>query len=288
MTVQIENLSVLVVGSGSIGRRHMRNLRALGVRVLTACDLDRSRLSKMVNELGIQAFADFNEALDSAKPDIVFICTPPVSHVPQALQAARAGAHLFIEKPLSHTLDGVGELIAEVEARHRVTQVGYNLRFDAGLRKAKQLVEAGTVGRVLWARAEFGQYLPDWRPWQDYRNSYTARRELGGGIVLDGSHELDYVIWIMGAPTDVACMMGKVSMNTTMAQPRTTTVTTSTDCATFPSLRTSFRFFSVPRSVLPSGPSSGQRNAMSHGSRDHEFEMQHHAFEHFVERIAAV
>lgn len=204
-------MKVLVVGCGSIGRRHMRNLRALGIQRLAACDPDPERLAPMVAELGIEPFADFEKAMIAIKPNLVFVCTPPVFHVPQALQAVQAGAHVFVEKPLSGALDGVDELIAEAEARQRVVQVGYNLRFHPGLQKVKQLVDDGVIGRVLWARVEVGQYLPDWRPWQDYRQSYTARRELGGGIILDASHELDYIIWLLGEPTEVICMTGKVS-----------------------------------------------------------------------------
>lgn len=203
--------TVLVIGSGSIGRRHMRNLRALGIQRLVACDPVPDRLAPMVAELSVQPFADIGEAIQAAVPDLVFVCTPPVCHVPQALQAVQAGAHVFVEKPLSHTLDGVDGLIAEAEVRQRVVQVGYNLRFDPGLQRVKHLVDCGAVGRVLWARVEVGQYLPDWRPWQDYRQSYTARSELGGGIILDGSHELDYIIWMLGQPSEVMCMAGKVS-----------------------------------------------------------------------------
>jgi predicted dehydrogenase len=118
---------------------------------------------------------------------------------------------VFIEKPLSDTLDRVDELVAETRKLGRVVQLGFNLRFHPGLTMMRQLVEAGTIGNVLWGRAEFGQYLPDWRPWQDYRISYTAHRHLGGGIILDGSHELDYVMWLMGEPTEVMCMASKVS-----------------------------------------------------------------------------
>jgi predicted dehydrogenase len=204
-------MKMLIVGAGSIGRRHMRNLRALGIQHLAACDPDPDRLAPMVTELGIQPFADFDKAMTATKPDSVFVCTPPVFHVSQALQAVQAGAHVFVEKPLSHALDGIDELIAEAEARQRVVQVGYNLRFHPGLQKVKQLVDSGTIGRILWARVEIGQYLPDWRPWQDYRQSYTARRDLGGGIILDASHELDYIIWLLGQPIEVMCMAGKVS-----------------------------------------------------------------------------
>jgi predicted dehydrogenase len=189
----------------------MRNLRAAGVRRLIACDREPHRLAHMVEELGVQPCADAEEAIASARPDLVFVCTPPVSHIPYALQAVRAGAHVFVEKPLSHTLEGVNELIDEAEARQRVVQVGYNLRFHTGLQRAKELVDGGKIGRVVWARVEVGQYLPDWRPWQDYRQSYSGRKDLGGGILLDASHELDYVIWLLGRPTEVMCMAGKVS-----------------------------------------------------------------------------
>jgi len=204
------NNRVLVVGAGSIGQRHLKNLRTLGVEKLIACDPDRERL-KAVEELQIPGFASFAESLDFAKPDIVLICTPPVFHTTQAIEALRIGAHVFIEKPLSDRLDEVDYLIDEARKKSRVVQVGYNLRFNPGIKKLKQLVDDSVVGRVLWARLEVGQYLPDWRPSQDYRKSYSAKRELGGGIVLDASHEIDYAIWLLGKPSEVTCMAGKVS-----------------------------------------------------------------------------
>ncbi len=202
---------VLVAGTGSIGRRHIRNLHALGVVPLTACDSDPERLASVVREWDVRPFADLGAALAEVKPHVVFVCTPPVCHVPQALQAVRAGAHVFVEKPLSHSLDGVDELVREAKVRQRVVQVGYNLRFHPGLQMLRRLLDGGAVGRVLWAQAEVGQYLPDWRPEQNYRQSYTARRDLGGGIILDASHELDYVVWLLGRPTAVTCLAGRVS-----------------------------------------------------------------------------
>jgi len=202
---------VLVVGAGSIGQRHMRNLRTLGIQHLAAYDSDGDRLAPLVAELGIQAFGDFKSALRVFNPEIVFVCTPPVLHASQALQALAAGAHIFVEKPLATTLADARDLVAQTEQHRRIAQVGYNLRFNAGLQKVKELVDAGSIGRILWACAEFGQYLPDWRPWQDYRKSYSAQQTLGGGVILDVSHELDYVIWLLGKPTEVLCMAGKVS-----------------------------------------------------------------------------
>jgi predicted dehydrogenase len=131
--------------------------------------------------------------------------------VAQAMKGLQAGAHVFIEKPLSDRMDGVEALRDEVAKRQAVVQVGYNLRFHPAIQKLKELVEARAVGKILWAHVEAGSYLPDWRPWQDYRKSYTARRELGGGILLDGSHEIDYMTWLFGAPRELACMADHVS-----------------------------------------------------------------------------
>jgi predicted dehydrogenase len=206
----LSQFSVLVAGAGSIGRRHLTNLRQIGIQKLAVCDPDSERCAAVVSELKVEAFSELRSGLE-AKPDAVFVCTPPVHHVRQALESVRAGAHVFIEKPVSHGLDGIDELAGKARVRGRIVQVGYNLRFHPGIERLKQLVDDGTLGRVLWAQVEAGQYLPDWRPWQDYRQSYTARRELGGGILLDGSHELDYITWLLGKPVEILCMAGKVS-----------------------------------------------------------------------------
>jgi predicted dehydrogenase len=209
--VPFAQYSVLVSGAGSIGRRHMANLRKLGTRRLAASDPDAGRLKPIMEELSVEGFVDFDAALSTFKPDAVFICTPPVFHVEQALRAVRSGASVFIEKPLSDRMQGVDVLKAEARRSGLVVQVGYNLRFEPGIPTLKRLLDEGVAGRILWVRAEVAQYLPDWRPWQDYRQSYTARRELGGGIILDASHEIDYMLWLLGKPRELVCMAGKVS-----------------------------------------------------------------------------
>ena len=195
----------LVVGCGSIGRRHARNLKSLGLRQLAFCDTNPEALKQCSEAVGGELFSDYKEALKKFKPVLTLICTPPVYHVDEALAALQARSHVFIEKPLSHESAGVQVLIAEARRHDRNVQVGYNLRFHPGLQILKELIDSGKIGRVLWLNVEAGQYLPDWRPWQNYRESYSARRELGGGIVLDGSHELDYICWLLGWPTEVSC-----------------------------------------------------------------------------------
>jgi predicted dehydrogenase len=203
--------SALVAGAGSIGRRHISNLKKLGLTKVAACDPHPERLEYVAAEFHTECFSTLEAALAEFQADAVLVCTPPVHHVAQAMQALRAGAHVFIEKPLSDRMDGVEQLRDDAAKRGAVVQVGYNLRFHPSIQKLKNLVDAGVVGKILWAHVEAGSYLPDWRPWQDYRKSYTARRELGGGILLDGSHEIDYVTWLFGAPEEIACMAGRVS-----------------------------------------------------------------------------
>ena len=175
------------------------------MRQLALCDVNAEALQLCSKGVTGKRFSDYGAALAQFKPDFVVICTPPVFHVEQALLALQSHAHVFIEKPLSHESSGIERLIAEARRNDRNVQVGYNLRFHPGLQILKDLIDSGKIGRVLWLNAESGQYLPDWRPWQNYRDSYSARKDLGGGIILDGSHELDYICWLLGRPTGVSC-----------------------------------------------------------------------------------
>ena len=190
-------MKILVIGAGSIGRRHINNLNLLGYDDIDVVDISDSNLDYVKKNFRIkEIFTDFNDALNSKDCDMGFILTPPIYHIPMALELANKGLDLFIEKPLSYNLENVDKLIKIKEDNNLTIMVGYNLRFNFGLRDLKSYIEKGMLGKVYYIRAEVGQYLPDWRPWQDYRKSYTAIKELGGGIILDGSHEIDYVMWL--------------------------------------------------------------------------------------------
>ena len=142
---------------------------------------------------------------------MVLICTPTSSHLPLAREAAEHGCHIFIEKPLAAGRAGVDWLCEAIRQRGLVSLVGCNMRFHPGLKQVKRLLEEGAIGRVTAMRAEVGHYLPDWHPWEDYRQSYSARRELGGGVILDAIHEIDYARWLFGEVELVACLAGKLS-----------------------------------------------------------------------------
>src|SRR5262249_48594041 len=131
------------------------------------------------------------------------VSNPSACHLPVALAAARAGAHVLIEKPLSHDLAGLDDLEEAVEARGLAAVVGFQFRFNPGLRQLRTWVRAGHIGTVVSAQAHWGEYLPEMHPWEDYRTGYAARTDLGGGVLLTLCHPFDYLRWIVGDIDDV-------------------------------------------------------------------------------------
>lgn len=200
---------VLVLGCGSIGRRHIGNLRKLGCEV-SAYDADPSRARWARRNLGCETVDAPERALD-AKPGAVWVCTPPHLHAEAARQALGRGIACFIEKPLAHS-EADARAIAELARKTKTpAAVGYMMRFHPALRWLKARLDERRWGRLLYLRAQVGQYLPDWRPWQDYRRSYTARRSQGGGVLRDSSHEIDLARWLGGEVAAVSCAAVKVS-----------------------------------------------------------------------------
>lgn len=203
-------MKFLVVGCGSIGKRHIGNLKILSVGDVIASDVRRDRCGEVEEVYGIKTYLDLEEALEQ-KPDVVFIASPSSFHLLQALSAAKRECHLFIEKPLSHTLDGVDELIEIVIQKKLVALIGCNMRFHHSILLMKELLDSGSIGKVISARLQTGFYLPDWHPCDDYRDSYSANKRLGGGVILDGIHEIDYISWFLGDVRQVFCFAGKFS-----------------------------------------------------------------------------
>lgn len=203
-------MKILVLGCGSIGSRHARNLAAIPGIDLWLYDPDSQRSRMLAQELTVQTVADPEAGLAMA-PEAVLVCTPTNLHVPVALQVLQANAHLFIEKPISHTLDQVDILIEQAAVRQRVLLVGCNLRFHPPVLTLKHWVTSGAIGCPLTGRFYFGNYLPNWRPQQDYRQTYSAKAVQGGGMLLEGVHEIDYARWLMGEPSQVSASTGRVS-----------------------------------------------------------------------------
>ena len=198
---------VLIVGFGSIGQRHLRIVRESfllsDVRVLR-------REPGATAEGADGCFCSLDEAL-AFEPQVAIIANPAPFHVRIALALARQGCHLLVEKPLSDTPEGVSELLVAANAGGIVLQVAYNLRFSPSLRDFRRWVQSGRIGRILSIRCETGQHLETWRPGTDYRQGVSACRELGGGALLELSHELDYLRWIFGDVDWVGAWVGRQS-----------------------------------------------------------------------------
>jgi predicted dehydrogenase len=193
---------IAILGCGSIGRRHLRNLAALGCRDVLAYDPSQEAREVVQREATVAPVAALAEVWRKG-PDVALITAPTNLHVELALEACRHGCHLFVEKPLSHSSDGLDELRAAADAAGLVTMVGCNMRFHPGPLAVKRLLEENTAGTPLAARIHTGSFLPRWRPGQDYRHSYSASPEWGGAI-LDCIHELDLVLWYFGPATLLA------------------------------------------------------------------------------------
>lgn len=199
--------NILLVGLGSIGQRHLANLKAMLPDTRIAVLRSRKTTDEVV---GCTVFHSLPEAI-AFQPDIAFICNPSSDHIRVATELASAGVHLFIEKPLSNQVKGIDQLVKAANKTGIKVMVGYNLRFSTSLNALRDLVSNQKYGRVLYASASVGQYLPDWRPDSDYRMSVSARKELGGGVLLELSHELDYLYWLFGEPVSASGQLLKVS-----------------------------------------------------------------------------
>jgi predicted dehydrogenase len=190
---------VAVVGLGAAGRRHLENLRSLGIEALPV------RRVPGEGELGSL------EAAEEWGASAIVVATPTAFHLEALRRAVDHGLHAYVEKPLSASSDSVDEVLRRAAERRLVVATGYNLRFHPALAAVRSAIEAGLIGRVLCSRAEVGQYLPDWHPAEDYRTSYAARRSLGGGALLTLSHELDYMRWIVGEVVSASGIARRVS-----------------------------------------------------------------------------
>ena len=202
-------MKYLIAGYGSIGRRHMRNLIELGQNDIILLRSHKSTLPE--DEIkGIPVETSIEAAL-AHNPDGVIIANPTALHMDIAIAAANAGCAVFMEKPLSDSLERMPELRETLKKNGERFQMGFQFRFHPGLATLKELLDNDAIGTPYSFRAEWGEYLPGWHPWEDYRQSYSARKDLGGGVLLTLSHPLDYIRWLFGDPKWIWGMNGKIS-----------------------------------------------------------------------------
>ena len=202
-------MKFLIAGLGSIGRRHLRNLVALGENDILLYRTHRGTLED--EELAAFPVETELAAALGQQPDAVIVSNPTALHMSVAIPAAQAGCTLFLEKPIASQLEELGALEEVLNYRKNKVFSAYQFRFNPGLQKIKELLEQGAIGRPLTFHCHWGEYLPDWHPWEDYRQSYAARRNLGGGVVLTLCHPLDYLSWLFGNVRELFAYTAKLS-----------------------------------------------------------------------------
>jgi predicted dehydrogenase len=203
-------MKFLIAGLGSIGRRHFRNLIALGEKDIVLLRTRKATLSD--DELaGYPVETDLGEALRTHRPDAVVVANPTSMHLDVAIPAAEAGCHILLEKPVSHSLERLDILQKTAEKSGSKILVGFQFRYHPTLNKARALIQANTLGQILTVHAHWGEYLPQWHPWEDYRQSYAARAELGGGVIITLTHPLDYLRYLFGEVESLWSFSGHIS-----------------------------------------------------------------------------
>ncbi|MFT4855353.1 MAG: putative dehydrogenase [Algoriphagus sp.] len=194
-------MKILLKGFGSIGRRHCENLLLLGYDNIVIVS-SKTELGEKFKD--IPTYIDLNKALADHVFTHGFICSPTAFHTSDLRQFLNAEIPaIYLEKPVSHSLDAIEELLELAKNKTNVV-VGFDLHFDPGLTMVKEIIDSNQIGKIYSANSFVGQYLPDWRPYEDYRVGMSASKEKGGGVMLDLVHEFDYLRWLLGKPRKVA------------------------------------------------------------------------------------
>lgn len=198
-------LKIIFFGLGSIGKKHAKIIQDNYNYDLYAY---RTGKGQEKSNLKIKEFKSLEDAF-SISPDIAFITNPTYLHIETALECTKRNINLFIEKPLSYSLEKINELEKEIKKRKLFAYVAYNLRFHPVIKNLKEMISKDT--KPIYFRVICSSNLPDWRPEQDYSKSYSAKKELGGGVILDSSHEFDYIRWLFGEIKNISGVYGKIS-----------------------------------------------------------------------------
>ena len=193
-----KDLHGVIIGLGSIGNRHLNNLRSLGLTHLSVVRRANGLNRQFSVPDGVTVFHSLADAL-SKNPDFAVVSNPSHLHAETAIECLEAGVHVLIEKPLGRSIGSQEQKLLELSENSELTcAMAYCMRYHPAYRKAREEIQAGSIGRVLYAKAWFEGYLPDWHPWEDYRQSYAAIKEQGGGVLRTLDHELDYMNWVLG------------------------------------------------------------------------------------------
>jgi len=198
-------MKFLVVGLGSMGKRRIRNLQQLGVVDIAGFDVREDRRAEARDLYGIESFDDIDAGLHW-NPDAMVISTPPNLHLGYAEIAVKAGKHFFSEAGVS--ADGFADLAARAAQNNHVAAPSCTMRFHPSIRKIKSLLDQGAIGRLLTFSHQFGQYLPDWHPWEDYRDYYVSQPETAACREIV-PFELVWLSHLLGPVREVTAMKAR-------------------------------------------------------------------------------
>jgi predicted dehydrogenase len=210
----MKNPHILIVGSGSVGRRHARNLSALGCRI-SCMDPRQDRREELARETPVvKAHATMDTALNGAGLDGVVVGSPTVFHVEQSTAALNAGLPVLLEKPVAIGLgeaEALSRAVREAPGGAHRLLMGYTWRWWPPLARVRELLAQGAIGRLLHVQFHMSAHLADWHPWERYQDFFMASRALGGGALLDESHWIDLMLWLVGKPDWVMGEVGRIS-----------------------------------------------------------------------------
>ncbi len=207
--------TILVIGFGSIGKRHVKNILEqtnseiiIFTKRKNIVNNEIQKISRNKNRIKISN--NLKNCL-THDPKIAFITNETSLHIDFAIKLAKLGISLFIEKPLSNSIQKINYLEKICQKKKIQSMIGCNLRFYPPILKIKHLIERKTIGKIISIQCENGSYLPDWHPNENYSKSYAAKSVLGGGVTLTQIHELDYLMWIFGDIQKIYSITGKFS-----------------------------------------------------------------------------
>ena len=201
-------MKIAVIGCGSIGQRHIGNLIKIGHEVV-AWNRNETRRIIVKKKFRIKTYKYLEEMLNISNLNAAVVCSPNNLHIKHIIKVMNRGLNIFVEKPLVTSLIGMKDVETIIKKKGLINHVGSNMRFHFGPKTIKEHLNKKTIGKVLWANFWGGMHLPDWHPNEDYREMYSSKKKLGGGVIMDFVHEIDLICWFFGKPNKLAAIIGR-------------------------------------------------------------------------------
>jgi len=227
-------MQVLVLGAGSIGRRHIENLVTIGQKNIVVADPNPKTLALVKGAFDFIETTEYPvNAYQNGKFDAVFICSPPQLHFSQLAEAVDRGIPAFVEKPFTLNSNGVEIVLKKADGKKLCVMTAFNMRYLELIQTMREWLNEGRIGKVLGCRVGLSSYMPTWHPEEDYRQSFMALWKTGGGALFDYVHGIDLAQWLAGEITSVACMMKTTSLEMETDDVAILSCTTKTGLSSF-------------------------------------------------------